>query len=99
MCATASAQTLTTILTFDGADGTAQVPELVEGRDGNLYGVTTFGGNDNGGTVFKITPNGTITTLYDFCTSSGCGYYPAGALVLGADGNFYGTTEEGGTTS
>jgi uncharacterized repeat protein (TIGR03803 family) len=69
---------------------------LVQGSDGNLYGTTSAGGNDgvNGGygTIFKITPTGTLTTIYNFP-----GYtQSSSALIQGADGNFYGTTYTGG---
>ena len=81
---------------FDGAgpDG-----RLVQGSDGNFYGTTTWGGiRSDGGTIFKITPSGTLTTLYTFCTQSGCpdGMNPESTLVQGADGNFYGTAFGGG---
>jgi uncharacterized repeat protein (TIGR03803 family) len=75
---------------------------LVEGTDGNFYGTTyyggtnscIFGGTDYGcGTIFKITPTGTLTTLHSFDGTDG--ELPEAALVLGADGNFYGTTEAG----
>jgi uncharacterized repeat protein (TIGR03803 family) len=48
--------------------------------------------------VFKITPDGILTTLYSFCIQSGCpdGQNPEAALILGSDGNFYGTTRAGG---
>ncbi len=104
LCATASvtlsAQTLTTLLTFNGTDGSGLIHDLVEGRDGNLYGTTEYGGTKGGGTVFKITPQGTLTTLYNFCSLSNCvdGEYPSAALVLGTDGDFYGTTLLGSTT-
>jgi uncharacterized repeat protein (TIGR03803 family) len=51
------------------------------------------------GTIFKITPDGTLTTLYDFCMQPDCtdGLSPGGGLVEASDGNFYGTTESGGT--
>jgi uncharacterized repeat protein (TIGR03803 family) len=70
---------------------------LVQGSDGNLYGTTYAGGNDgvNGGygTIFKITETGTLTTIYNFP-----GYTPpSSALILGPDGNFYGTTGAGGS--
>jgi uncharacterized repeat protein (TIGR03803 family) len=67
--------------------------------DGNFYGTASYGGaNATGGTVFKITPEGTLTTLYSFCSLTNCadGANPVAALVQGADGNFYGTTENGG---
>jgi uncharacterized repeat protein (TIGR03803 family) len=68
--------------------------------DGNLYGTTEFGGGSGGGTIFKLTPNGKLTTLYSFCAPRRCtdGYYPAAALVQGTDGNFYGTTTSGGAS-
>ncbi len=56
-------------------------------------------GRANGsGTIFKITLSGTLTTLYNFCSQSGCadGQYPSGALVQDTDGNLYGTTADGG---
>jgi uncharacterized repeat protein (TIGR03803 family) len=83
--------------------------DVILGADGNFYGVTTYGGsytapdcnvaNTGCGTVFKITPTGKLTTLYTFCTQSGCpdGETPTSALVPGTDGNFYGTTSYGGT--
>jgi len=98
--------TLTTLYSFNGDDGTAPYGRLVLGTDGNYYGITNVGGaNDkceyeNGcGTVFKITPSGTLTTLYSFCSQLNCtdGYEPVNGLAQGADGNFYGTTPHGGT--
>jgi uncharacterized repeat protein (TIGR03803 family) len=92
--------TLTTLYSFCShlsggtcTDGTLPYEVLVQGTDGNFYGTTSSGGNPscNCGTVFKITPNGTLTTLYSF---TGLGY-PYAGLVLGADGNFYGTSTEG----
>jgi uncharacterized repeat protein (TIGR03803 family) len=49
----------------------------------------------------KITPSGTLTTLYSFCSKGGCsdGSYPGAGLVQATDGNFYGTTSDGGTNS
>jgi uncharacterized repeat protein (TIGR03803 family) len=93
---------LTTLYTFcsqDGcADGTEPVAGLILGADGNFYGTTLEGGANGYGTVFKITPSGALTTLYTFCSQDGCaqGAYPEAGLVQGADGNFYGTTAEGG---
>jgi len=96
--------TLTTIYTFCSlsgcADGSNPEGGLVLATSGNFYG-TTFGGgaNNNAGTVFKLTPHGTLTTLYSFCSQSGCtdGSGPWG-LVQGTDGNFYGTTAFGGNS-
>ena len=69
---------------------------LAQGRDGNLYG-TLRGGKYNIGTVFKITPSGTITTIYNFDGTHGS--KPFSGLTLGTDANFYGTTNEGGANS
>src|SRR5262249_1096477 len=70
------------------------------------YGTTFAGGSNNTscaggcGTVFKITPSGTVTTLHSFCSRSGCtdGATPQAGLVQDDDGNFYGTTFSGGTS-
>ena len=95
--------TLTTNYSFCSlagcADGAATYSGLVQGEDGNFYG-TTYGGGYRSlyGTVFKVTSTGTLTTLYEFCTQPNCadGDFPLAALVQGTDGNFYGTTSEGG---
>jgi uncharacterized repeat protein (TIGR03803 family) len=68
---------------------------LVQGSDGNFYGTTDDGGPDNYGTVFKITTNGALSTLYSF-TGGVDGANPEAGLVQGRDGNFYGATIEGG---
>jgi uncharacterized repeat protein (TIGR03803 family) len=93
------AQTLTTLANFSGTNGAnPYFAPLVQGRDGNLYGTTSAGGAHGQGTVFKVTPTGTLTTLYSFCAQSRCadGSAPFAGLLLGTDGNFYGTTESGG---
>src|SRR5579871_5372491 len=86
-------------------DGFEPSGTLVQGTDGNLYGTTLWGGTHNNGcsggfgcgTVFKITPTGALTTLYSFCPQTNCpdGIGP-NTLVQGTDGNFYGTTQQGG---
>jgi uncharacterized repeat protein (TIGR03803 family) len=95
----AQAQTYTTLHSFDNTDGSEPYAGLVQATDGNFYGTTAAGGaNGNYGTVFKIAPNGTLTTLYSFCSQSGCadGTDPFAPLIQATDGNFYGTTEGGG---
>jgi len=84
------------VLHFNGTNG-GDSASLIQGVDGNLYGTTKNGGAHNGWTVFKITPSGTLTTLYSFCANN-CldGAAPVAALVLATDGNFYGTTLLGG---
>ena len=69
----------------------------MQGADGNFYGTTAGGGRySRNGTVFRMTTNGTLNTLYSF-TGGNDGASPVAGLVRGADGNFYGTTEYGGT--
>ena len=65
---------------------------LVQGSDGNFYGTTPYGGANNGGTVFQVTPAGALTTLVSFNGTNGS--HPVAALVAGSDGNFYGTTRK-----
>jgi uncharacterized repeat protein (TIGR03803 family) len=93
--------TLTTLHSFDGTDGANPAGVLVQASDGNLYGTTqTLGGNGNGGTIFRITPSGKLTTIYNFCAQTGCadGSDPIAGLIQATDGNFYGTTDYGGTS-
>jgi uncharacterized repeat protein (TIGR03803 family) len=98
---------LTTLYTFctqtGCPDGAAPYASLVQGTDGNLYGTTSSGGGANAayGTLFKITLGGTLTTLYTFCGQSNCsdGYGPQSPLIQDTNGNFYGTTVHGGTST
>jgi len=98
--------TLTTLYNFcsltncaDGLNPEGPGAQLALGTHGNLYGTTEGGGaNNNNGTVFKITPGGTLTTIYNFCSLPYCsdGSIPTSALTQATDGNFYGTTAQGG---
>jgi uncharacterized repeat protein (TIGR03803 family) len=92
--------TFKTILNFNGTNGSAPTAALVQGLDGNLYGVAGSGGKNGEGTVFKITTEGKLTTLYNFCSKTNCadGEFPQGSLLLATNGNFYGTTKFGGAT-
>jgi uncharacterized repeat protein (TIGR03803 family) len=85
-------QTLTTLVRFNGANGSDPVSALVQGIDGNFYGTTFSGGAYNYGTVFRVTPEGRATTLHSFDLTDGAN--PQAALVQGTDGNFYGTTSD-----
>lgn len=69
---------------------------LLQATNGGFYGTTTAGGTHKGGTVFEITPNGKLTTLYSFGTQTNDGESPYGVLVQGANDEFYGTTFAGG---
>ena len=79
-----------------GNDGEYPQAGLVQGSDGYLYGTTLIGGTNGAGTVFKISASGAFMSLYSF-TGNNDGGYPFDGLVQGSDGNFYGTTEGGGT--
>jgi uncharacterized repeat protein (TIGR03803 family) len=81
---------------FQGApnDGSEPWGSLIQGTDGNFYGTTSMGGTSNSGTVFKISPSGEETNLYNVANMGG--QYPMANLTMGADGNFYGTTSRGG---
>jgi uncharacterized repeat protein (TIGR03803 family) len=89
---------LTTLANFQNRTGV--IPwKLVQGRDGNFYGTTLGGGAGFSGTVFKVTPTGVLTTLVNFnygALKQSDGVNPQGGLILGRDGNFYGTTSLGG---
>jgi len=93
---------LTTLHMFNGTDGAnPYLGSLIQAWDGNFYGTTIAGGTgpecqvDGGcGTIFKLTPKGVFTTLYNFCSQPGCadGSEPTAGLTLGPRGYFYGTT-------
>jgi uncharacterized repeat protein (TIGR03803 family) len=98
---------LTTLYSFcsqsDCADGDNPNAALVQDAAGNFYGTTSGGGAmiSNAGTVFQMTPNGMLTTLYTFCGALPCtdGEQPEDALIQATDGNLYGTTLNGGAYS
>ena len=88
-----SAQTFTNLASFAGSNGFSPYSTLTQAADGSFYGTTEYGGNGNCsngcGTVFKVTPSGTLTVIYSFSGPDG---QDPDALVQGSDGNFYGTT-------
>ena len=96
----------TVIYSFTGgADGALPYANPIQASDGNLYGTTIQGGTSTYcqdhrgcGTIYKLTPAGTLTVLYNFCIEFECndGVLPGAALLQASDGNFYGTTEAGG---
>jgi uncharacterized repeat protein (TIGR03803 family) len=100
-----SAGTLTTLYQFGRptADGASPYVGLVQGSDGNFYGTTSYGGTNynslyqtDEGTVFRISPSGVLTTLWQFGSSPADGQFPYAALAQGTNGSFYGTTQDGG---
>jgi uncharacterized repeat protein (TIGR03803 family) len=91
--------TLKTLATFNATNGYDPLAGLIQATDGNLYGTTFSGGVNGYGTVFTIPPaGGTLTTLYSFCSQSGCtdGGNPTAGLIQATDGKLYGTTYNGG---
>ena len=98
--------TFTLLDSFDATDG--EFPfgaPLVQAANGNFYGTLQAGGanltlcgGSGCGTFFQMTPAGSVTPLYNFCSKANCtdGSAPLTWLVLGTDGNFYGTTSSGG---
>jgi len=67
---------------------------IAQGRDGNLWSTTLFGGKNNMGTAFSLTPGGKLTVIYNFTSENG---QPSSGLTLGTNGNFYGATFNGGS--
>jgi uncharacterized repeat protein (TIGR03803 family) len=87
--------TLTTLYTFTrGSDGEnpSSAAWMVQGPDGYLYGTTMFGGAAGQGTVFKISTNGSLTTLHSFTGGSDGGVGPFSAMMQSSDGYVYGVT-------
>jgi uncharacterized repeat protein (TIGR03803 family) len=93
-----SAQTLTTLYSFHGADGSNPYAGLMQASNGNLYGTTSAGGANGDGTVFQITTGGTLTTMHNFNRFNPTdGSQPYAGLIQATDGNLYGTTYRGGS--
>ncbi len=88
---------LTLLRSFDYAnDGAYPDGELIKGHDGNLWGMTSSGGVNTYGTIFKITTSGVFTIVYSFDYTHGAN--PGGHLVLSSDGNYYGVARAGGAS-
>ncbi len=98
----AQAQTLTTVATFNGADGYGPLASVVQATDGNFYGTTSSGGDIfQEGTFFRVTLGGKLTDLYNFCSDPQCpdGAFLSSAPILASDGNLYGVTGGGGNSN
>jgi uncharacterized repeat protein (TIGR03803 family) len=91
----------TPLYNFHFTDGSEPTTKMVQGNDGNLYGTTTYGGDTGGniggtgfGSVFRISTNGAFAPLIIFHGTNGAN--PQAPLLVGNDGNLYGTTFQGG---
>jgi len=98
---------LTGLYAFSGSDGSVPRGNMIQGADGSFYGTTVSGGANYNGTIYRVTSGGALTTLYTFSALTydpNTGRYdinsdgasPFGGLIQASDGNFYGTTDEGG---
>jgi len=91
--------TLYSFCTVRGCSDGKNPSGLIQAIDGNFYGTTNTGGLRGYGTVFQVTPSGTVNTLYNFCSYGGCrdGANSRTGLIQDTNGNLYGTTSKGGT--
>lgn len=79
------------------ADGATPFAELLQAQDGILYGVTYSGGSGDGGTAFRLNPDGSgYSVLRSFTGASQTPANPYGGLIEGSDGRLYGTSLTGG---
>jgi uncharacterized repeat protein (TIGR03803 family) len=78
------------------SEGANPISNLVE-VNGVYYGTNLAGGTNGLGSVFSITPAGQLTLIHSFTGGAADGAIPSGGLVLGSDGNLYGTTTNGGS--
>lgn len=101
--AAASAQTYKPLYTYpetsSNTTGITPPDVMSQGQDGELYTTDFSDGTKNSGTVFKMSTAGVPTTTYTFCSLTGCtdGGDPIGGVMLGFDGDLYGTTKIGGS--
>ena len=112
MSIAASAQTYHLVAKLSVAAGELPNSPLIQGTNGNLYATTVVGGanqsrqycsgadQDRCGTLLEVAPTGKLTVIYNFCAQANCadGGLPSVPIMLGPDGNFYGTTSTGGTS-
>ncbi|MGC1372511.1 MAG: choice-of-anchor tandem repeat GloVer-containing protein, partial [Candidatus Sulfotelmatobacter sp.] len=91
-----SSGSLTTIYQFTQSEGFNVVASLVQGTDGNLYGTAYQGGGAGCGAIFELSTSGILLWDYSFPCQPG-GANPIAGLIQASDGNFYGTTYNGGT--
>ena len=97
VAASAPAQTFTTLVNFNSTvNGGAPTAPLAQGSDGRFYGATANGGSGYSGTIFAMTTEGALTTIYSFAEEEFGVRSPRSGLVLATNGEFYGTTNAGG---
>jgi uncharacterized repeat protein (TIGR03803 family) len=89
-----------TLDSFDGPDGGFPLTTLIRGSNGEFYGITNSGGTSAEGVLFESTSAGVINVLLNFgSTTVGFAQGDTGALILGTDGNYYGTAASGGSSA
>lgn len=94
--------TFKSLASFDKTNGyEPNHTALIQARDGNLYGTTSYGGVNGQGAVFRVTPSGTLTAIYSFCSLAKCadGANPYTSLIQGSNGDLYGATYYGGASN
>ncbi len=96
----AHAQTVTFVYDFHASGQQSSALSVIQGTDGNLYGVAA-GGAYNQGQIFQMTPTGELTTIYSFCSQPNCadGEGQEPMPILGSDGNLYGVATFGGNAT
>jgi uncharacterized repeat protein (TIGR03803 family) len=95
-CVPCFASEFKVIYTFQGGSDGSWPTGLAVGKNGYLYGATLLGGPDDAGTIFKMSRTGNKTILHSF-TGGADGGGPENALTMDAEGDFYGTTNGGGS--
>ena len=96
-CGLLQAQTLSSLVAFNGPNGSTPNGTLMQADDGNFYGTTQEGGGGGKGTIFRMTPGGTETVMHSFTGSDG--EFPTSGLIEGIDGSLYGVTFGGPDSS
>src|SRR5665213_915521 len=108
MSSTGTITPLYSFINTPSHDGANPYAGLFLGTNGNFFGTAQIGGTNNSGTIFQVTPNGGLSSLYSFARirsnkallpTNSDGETPSYALVEGTNGNLYGTTEEAGTNA
>jgi uncharacterized repeat protein (TIGR03803 family) len=94
--------TFNSLASFDKTNGNEpNHTALIQATDGNLYGVTSYGGVNGSGAVFRISPSGTLDAIYSFCVLASCadGANPYTSLIQASNGDLYGATSAGGASN